>query len=494
MKTIKELPINSLIKDPNTTYMGKPIIWRIVDKNHVGYPENSVTIMTDKFITLKTFDAKEPDNPNPQRAANGNNRYRTSNVRQWLNSDGVANSWWHAQNLPNDNGNDYNNHDAPPREGLVSILPYIGEDGFLRNVSEGFKSNIINTQIVCAKNSNTDGGGLETFLDTFFIPSVNELGYTGTTGEGTVFSAFSTTPCEGFYPTAELAELAKDLADTDINKITNYYGTRTAYQNSCDRIHTALTGTPTSMFAYYCYGLPICCNLYETVMVTDAKDTDGTYIILSDSTVEETTPLIIADKFGSLDVITDKFDITYSVYDTNSRVLGITETLDDTEIRQYAMFTDKDATMTAEIAGVDWLKLSNGWHTFKITASNGVNTGEYSVTFYKNQTSLSVTMIDPLEIDENITNCMIKVVGDIPDDAVIKYEVSNNASDDEPIWENCTEEVKSESVHEFQSEGNSFNFKITISRGSSEIGGYITEVSGWFGTDSSEVQTYSIGG
>lgn len=63
MKRVKDLPIGSKIKDENTKYLGAPITWMVVDKNHVGYPENSVTLISDKILCYKCFDFKEKLQP-----------------------------------------------------------------------------------------------------------------------------------------------------------------------------------------------------------------------------------------------------------------------------------------------------------------------------------------------------------------------------------------------------------------------------------------------
>ncbi|MDA6987053.1 hypothetical protein OSM86_24160, partial [Escherichia coli] len=43
---------------------GAPIIWIKADKNHAGYPANSVTLVTNQIIKLLCFDAKESANGN----------------------------------------------------------------------------------------------------------------------------------------------------------------------------------------------------------------------------------------------------------------------------------------------------------------------------------------------------------------------------------------------------------------------------------------------
>ena len=56
----------------------------MADKNHAGYPSNSVTLVTNQIIKMLCFDATEPSNGNSDRCNYGNNRYIYSNLRQWL--------------------------------------------------------------------------------------------------------------------------------------------------------------------------------------------------------------------------------------------------------------------------------------------------------------------------------------------------------------------------------------------------------------------------
>ena len=68
------------------TIHGKPIVWLVADKNHTGYPSNSVTLVTNQIIKMLCFDAKESANSNSDRRSYGNNRDIDSNLRQWRNS------------------------------------------------------------------------------------------------------------------------------------------------------------------------------------------------------------------------------------------------------------------------------------------------------------------------------------------------------------------------------------------------------------------------
>ena len=72
---ISNLPVGAKVRDNGTTYYGAPIVWRIVDKNHSGYPANSITLLSDNIIKYCVFDANEPNNPNSYQQKRANRKY-----------------------------------------------------------------------------------------------------------------------------------------------------------------------------------------------------------------------------------------------------------------------------------------------------------------------------------------------------------------------------------------------------------------------------------
>lgn len=96
-QSLNALAVGALVKDTGTLYNGKPIIWKIADKGHTGYPSGAVTLITERIISLKCFDAIESGNSDGDRRNYGNNRWTLSNVRQWLNSQAAAGKWYSAQ-------------------------------------------------------------------------------------------------------------------------------------------------------------------------------------------------------------------------------------------------------------------------------------------------------------------------------------------------------------------------------------------------------------
>ena len=64
-QALSNLPIGAKVKFGKHSVNGEtaqPITWVVVAKNHTGYPSNSVTLLTEKIIDLRAFDAKEPNN------------------------------------------------------------------------------------------------------------------------------------------------------------------------------------------------------------------------------------------------------------------------------------------------------------------------------------------------------------------------------------------------------------------------------------------------
>lgn len=89
-----------------------------------------------------------------------------------------------------------------------------------------------------------------------------------------------------------------------------------------------------------------------------------------------------------------------------------------------------------------------------------------------------------MEADGPISVCVLAVSGSIPADAEFKVEVSNNALDEAPVWEDCTAAVRAGMNHVFENEtaanGFAFNFRLNVERGASGLGGHINSVQGGF--------------
>lgn len=128
-----------------------------------------------------------------------------------------------------------------------------------------------------------------------------------------------------------------------------------------------------------------------------------------------------------------------------------------------------DVNMAAEVYAVD-------------SYENQSNT--FTVTFIKTISEIDVTLKKPLAVEGSITEGVIYVIGFLPDDSDFIAEATNNANDEEPVWQDITYEVNHHVIFEFNNieaiKGYAFNFRLHAKRGGSNEGGYIDSIMGAF--------------
>ncbi len=196
-----------------------------------------------------------------------------------------------------------------------------------------------------------------------------------------------------------------------------------------------------------------------------------------------TAPTITADKSGDLGTLTEGFTCNYIVDDVDVDDI-ITVTLSTDGVQESSFIATKKKSEVYNLSGNDWLKVTNGTHTFMITASDDKEIVEHSITYNRDCDHLTVTLTTPFVADDKIQACSLKTEGYLPNDAVVTYEVTNNALDDNPVWEDCSVKVRAGFSYMFKNKtaqkGFAFNFRIKAQRGTSKEGGYFTQISGGF--------------
>ena len=274
MQPISNLPVGALVKDITTKYYGSPIVWVIADKNHAGYPTNSVTLLSKYVLTLKCFDAKEPSNSSSNRRNYGNNRYLHSNIRQWLNSAAGPGAWYtaqHSDDAPPTNENVYNGYNE-----------YDAEAGFQNDFSANFRNALLSTSLTVVK-ANYDGGGTETVVDKVFLLSTTEVGLADESGiaEGSKLALFSDNVNRRTYPTA-LCVSNSEYTHADLKTDLPWdWWLRTPYASNPHMQRRV------SVKGYLAYGTTTygnrgvrpACNLPSSILVSDTPDEDDAYII-----------------------------------------------------------------------------------------------------------------------------------------------------------------------------------------------------------------------
>lgn len=273
MQPISNLPVGALVKDTATKYYGSPIVWVIADKNHAGYPANSVTLLSKYILTLKCWDAMEPSNSNSDRRDYGNNRYLYSNIRQWLNSAAGAGAWYTAQHSA----------DAPPTNANVwdGYNDYDAEAGFQNDFSANFRNALLSTSLTVVK-ADVDGGGTETVADKVFLLSTTEIGLADDGyAEGSKLALFSDDASRRAYPTAAAVSNSEYTSTNIKTDLPWYWWLRTP--NASDARSVCLVdsyGILKYGSAYFSTrGVRPACNLPSSILVSDSPDADGAYII-----------------------------------------------------------------------------------------------------------------------------------------------------------------------------------------------------------------------
>ena len=211
----------------------------------------------------------------------------------------------------------------------------------------------------------------------------------------------------------------------------------------------------------------------------------STLVVSDDGTVSVNTAPTVSTDGAALGQKNAAFAWKYAVRDADGDTLTVTEKLDGktTKTRTgVASGTALTFEQTASAAGFQ--KILNGNHTITVEVSDGKETVSTSATFTKAVHAASVTLAEPLAVDGDITVAVLQVTGSIPDDAKFKAEVTNNAKDAAPVWQDATVEVQKGVnivfTNSVATNGAAFNFRVSVSRGASGTGGYIEAVSGAF--------------
>lgn len=211
----------------------------------------------------------------------------------------------------------------------------------------------------------------------------------------------------------------------------------------------------------------------------------STLVVSDDGTVSTNTAPAINASSTNLGKQNAPFNFAYTVTDADGDTLTIAEKLDGkTTATRTGIASGTALTFGQGSTAENFQRILNGSHTIQITANDGKESTSLNATFTKSVTSASVTLTTPLAVEGDITVAVLQVTGSIPDDAVFKTEVTNNANDPSPVWQDATVEVQKGVnivfTNSTAANGAAFNFRVSISRGASGTGGYIEAVSGAF--------------
>ena len=230
-------------------------------------------------------------------------------------------------------------------------------------------------------------------------------------------------------------------------------------------------------------------NCSRSYGVRPALILPSSLLVSDDGTVKTNTPPTIASTSGAsgvnLGTKAAPFSFQYTPSDADGNKLTVTEKLDGV-VKKTRTNVTSGTKLTFECASTaaEFQKILNGAHTITIVVSDGEESVTFTATFTKAVYEASITLKTPLAVAGDIDVAILSVIGEIPADAVYKVEVTNNAKDATPVWQDCTAEVRSGVNIVFENQtcvnGAAFNFRITVKRGASGAGGYISGVTGAF--------------
>ena len=223
------------------------------------------------------------------------------------------------------------------------------------------------------------------------------------------------------------------------------------------------------------YGSRPAFTLPSTLSVSD----DGSVSVNSAPTITSATA-----SGSNLGLKNEGFNFSYTVADADGDAVTVKEYLDNVLQRTYTATLNQAVNFQA-VTAANFQKVLNGTHTLKVVANDGKeDSAAYTVTFTKKVTKATVTLATALSADDAITVMIMNIVGSLPSDAALEVLVTNNANDTSPVWEDATADVKAGTNHVFTNQtaanGFAFNFKLSVERGSSDTGGYISNIGGAF--------------
>lgn len=306
-------------------------------------------------------------------------------------------------------------------------------------------------------NGNTTVGTLERAI---FLLSVTELGrsasYANT--EGTALS------------------IASSLQIAYLNGSAVVQWTRSPYTNNTNVAYYLSTGgNVSSSHCNITYGSRPAFTLPSTLSVSD------------DGSVSVNTAPTISGSYATgtnLGTKTAGFNLTYTVADADGDTVTVKEYLDNVLQRTYTATLGATNTFQC-VTAANFQTVLNGAHTLKVIANDGkADSAAYTITFTKKVTKATITLASALPADDIIQVMVMTLTSSIPADANLKVLVTNNANDSSPVWEDATADIKSGVNHVFTNKtaanGFAFNFKLSVERGASDTGGYISNIGGAF--------------
>lgn len=268
------------------------------------------------------------------------------------------------------------------------------------------------------------------------------------------------------------------LADEDVKRKKNqYYYTRsrasgTTYVIVVSSLRGGVTTYESSTLNHMAP-----CFIMDGDVFTDGNGNFTT----SDPPVISSTAGINGSSIGTK---SQAFPISYSVSDQDGETLTVREYLTG-QLKKTFTTTGGTFDFIWSNQAEDFLKLLNGQNSIKITVDDGINqTVEFTLKFSKAAFTSTVSHKTGFETEELAAVTAMRLIGSFPEDAHITIELTNNFKDSAPVWEDTGMLLLEGKNYAFKNKsavnGNCYNFRVTLSRGPSGEGGYLSGIVGTF--------------
>lgn len=374
-------------------------------------------------------------------------------------NDNIEDTWYK---------NTYANKFSDKVRGLIGTTKYIGQNVRMSYTQTGNPSKAV-----------LDSG---TYESSFFPISTAEVGGSDFS-DGSALSSAAISRISGIRTRYGSGIWTRSPSLTLTGNSTSGFPERYYYANG-QYISSASGSSLSTTEGTYgsSYGYLPCFTLPETLYI----DKDG-------FATENQPPEVTSDVGESGVALGEKnepFALPYTVTDGDGDPMTITEKVNGVALavrENVASGTELTVQCLSEKALFQ--QILNGENTLTLEAGDGKTSVDWTATFTKNVTSAVLSLAQPLTADDTITVAALTLEGSFPADMSLSVEMTNNARDDAPMWENCTDIQRGESRafahHAFANKtaarGFAFNYKVTITRGESGVGGNITMIGGVIG-------------
>lgn len=459
-KRLRDLPVGAKIKDVNTSFGGRTLIWQMVDKNHKGYPDNTVTLISDKVLSNKKFDASSK-------------LYKTSDIRKWLNDEkGLMIGF-----SPEFKSSVVDTDISTASSGMMTDKMFLASGAELgleaESSKEGYKFALF-TSNESRKASNFSNYVTEWWTRTdfgayyvYFVRTYGDWNYDEYKREWGVRPLCNIKNTvlvkdepnrDGVYEIIWNQPPSKPTSFTLPEKVISRSETEISWTKSTDpendpisyRLERSLDGGNfveryKGSFARYKdiiedKGHK---NVIYRVTAIDSYGNESESLTSASIPVSDNTIPVIETASADLGKITATYSVAYKVVDPDEgQTWLVTESLDGKELKTFD--AKVGTSYTSKMTPSDWQKVLNGNHVLKIEVVDSDGGKSFKEISFEKAVSKLDFMLDKTGvqgIDKMPERAILSMSASIPSRASIKVEITNNAMDDKPVWQDCTAQV-----------------------------------------------------